>query len=69
MLKEQPRLRYSLSLELGPNERTIQRWAEKNTDDLVFPAFLSALRKHAKINPDTQITEEVEVPEVVNEEN
>lgn len=69
MIKEQPRLRYAIAIDLGTNERTIQRWADKNTNDLVVPAFLSALRKHAKISPKTEITEEVEVPEVINEQN
>lgn len=40
-------LRIKLSLDLGCNERTIQRWAVNNSPKLTTDSFLSYFKKHA----------------------
>ena len=61
MLMEQSLLRYKIAGDLMISEVTINRWAKNNNPKLCSDAFLSSLKKHAKIT--VQMTEDVPVSE------
>lgn len=56
-------LRIKLSLDLGCNERTIQRWAVNNSPKLTTDSFLSYFKKHTKwIEP---LTKEIKIKQLI----
>jgi hypothetical protein len=56
-------LRIKLSLDLGCNERTIQRWATSNSPKLTTDSFLSYFKKHT--NYTEPLTKEIKINQLI----
>jgi len=56
-------LRIKLSLDLGCNERTIQRWATSNSPKLTTDSFLSYFKKHT--NYTEPLTKEIKLNQLI----
>lgn len=56
-------LRIKLSLDLGCNERTIQRWAVNNSPKLTTDSFLTYFKKHT--NWSEPLTKEIKIIQLI----
>jgi hypothetical protein len=56
-------LRIKLSIALGCNERTIQRWAVNNSPKLTTDSFLSYFKKHT--NYTEPLTQEIKIKQLI----
>jgi hypothetical protein len=56
-------LRIKLSLDLGCNERTIQRWAVNNSPKLTTDSFLNYFKKHT--NWTEPLTKEIKINQLI----